>query len=88
MTALDIPSPSEADSARRRPRTPYFVCTLIGLGGLFAGVTGPLISTFVPPVVRDAIGERRTAIGAVMANDNVLRQDQIARHIGERIAER
>ena len=50
-----------------RPR-----CALVGLGGLFAGVTGPLLSTFVPPLVRDALGEHRTAIGAVMAIDNVL----------------
>jgi MFS family permease len=42
------------------------------LGGLFAGVTGPLLSTFVPPVVRDALGDHRTAIGVVMAIDNVL----------------
>jgi MFS family permease len=44
----------------------------VGLGGLFAGVTGPLLSTFVPPLVRDTIGDHRTAIGAVMAIDNVL----------------
>jgi MFS family permease len=44
----------------------------MGLGGLFAGVTGPLISTFIPPLVRDALGDHRTAIGAVMAIDNVL----------------
>jgi MFS family permease len=43
-----------------------------GWGGLFFGVTGPLVSTFVPPLVRDVLGERRTAIGAVMAIDNVL----------------
>ncbi len=53
-------------------RTPYFRCMLVGLGGLFAGVTGPLISTFVPPLVREVLGEHRTAIGAVMAIDNVL----------------
>src|SRR5262245_46453683 len=47
-------------------------CLLVGLGGLFAGVTGPLLSTFVPPLVRDALGDHRTAIGAVMAIDNVL----------------
>jgi MFS family permease len=45
---------------------------LIGLGGLFAGVTGPLLSTFIPPLVRDALGDHRTAIGAIMAIDNVL----------------
>lgn len=51
---------------------PYGVLMLIGLGGLFAGVTGPLLSTFIPPLVRDALGEQRTAIGAIMAIDNVL----------------
>ena len=52
---------------------PYRACLLIGLGGLFAGVTGPLLSTFIPPLVRDAIGaDHRTAIGAIMAIDNVL----------------
>lgn len=56
----------------RRAYTPYGVCALIGLGGLFAGVTGPLLSTFIPPLVRDALGDQRTAIGAVMAIDNVL----------------
>jgi MFS family permease len=44
----------------------------VGLGGLFAGVTGPLLSTFVPPLARDVLGEQRTAIGLVMAIDNVL----------------
>jgi MFS family permease len=51
---------------------PYGTCAIIGLGGLFAGVTGPLLSTFIPPLVRDALGEHRTAIGLVMAIDNVL----------------
>jgi MFS family permease len=45
---------------------------LVGLGGLFFGVTGPLLSTFVPILVRNALGERRTAIGGIMAIDNVL----------------
>ena len=54
------------------PRIPYLKCTLVGLGGLFAGVTGPLISTFVPPLVREVLGDHRTAIGAVMAIDNFL----------------
>ena len=53
-------------------RTPVLLCALVGLGGLFAGVTGPLLSNFVPLLVRDAIGEHRTAIGGVMAIDNVL----------------
>ena len=53
-------------------RSPYLACVIIGLGGLFAGVTGPLLSTFVPPLVRDALGDQRTLIGMVMAIDNVL----------------
>jgi maltose/moltooligosaccharide transporter len=56
----------------RSERVPYGACLLIGLGGLFAGVTGPLLSTFIPPMVRDALGDHRTAIGFVMAIDNVL----------------
>jgi MFS family permease len=56
----------------RRARAPYAICCLIGLGGLFSGVTGPLLSTFIPPLVRDVLGEHRTAIGLVMAIDNVL----------------
>src|SRR5687768_1211601 len=56
----------------RSARAPYGVCLCVGLGGLFAGVTGPLLSTFVPPLVRDALGDQRTVIGAVMAIDNVL----------------
>ena len=53
-------------------RAPYASCVYVGLGGLFAGVTGPLLSTFVPPLVRSALGDHRTAIGALMAIDNVL----------------
>jgi MFS family permease len=56
----------------RLSRTPYALCVFVGLGGLFAGVTGPLLSNFVPPLVRGALGDHRTAIGAVMAIDNVL----------------
>ena len=52
--------------------SPYTQCLLLGLGGLFAGVTGPLLSTFIPPLVRDTVGEHRVVIGAVMAIDNVL----------------
>ena len=51
---------------------PYKTCLLVGLGGLFAGVTGPLLSNFVPPLVGDVLGDNRTAIGVVMAIDNVL----------------
>jgi MFS family permease len=43
----------------------------VGLGGLLVGVTGPLISAFIP-LVRDVLGDRRTAIGVVMAIDNVM----------------
>jgi hypothetical protein len=35
----------------------------MGPGGLFSGNTGPLLSTFIPPLVRDALAEDRTAIG-------------------------
>jgi MFS family permease len=62
----------EIISAPRSSLIPYRACVLIGLGGLFAGVTGPLLSTFIPPLVRDAVGDNRTAIGAIMAIDNVL----------------
>ncbi|HET9711120.1 MAG TPA: MFS transporter, partial [Pyrinomonadaceae bacterium] len=67
---LDV-RPQNKISGRRSP-IPYRACLLIGLGGLFAGVTGPLLSTFIPPLVRDAVGDHRTAIGAIMAIDNVL----------------
>ena len=61
-------------AARSAPsaRVPYGVCLCVGLGGLFSGVTGPLLSTFIPPMVRDVLGDHRTLIGAVMAIDNVL----------------
>jgi MFS family permease len=60
------------ENASPPSRIPYAVCLCIGLGGLFSGVTGPLLSTFVPPLVQTALGDHRTAIGAVMAIDNVL----------------
>ena len=59
-------------AAPQPPRPPYGALLIVGLGGLFFGVTGPLLSAFVPLLVRDALGEHRTAIGAVMAIDNVL----------------
>jgi maltose/moltooligosaccharide transporter len=62
-------SPSAASLSHRAA---YRCCLLVGLGGLFAGVTGPLLSNYVPILVRGALGEQRTAIGAVMAIDNVL----------------
>lgn len=67
-----IVEPAEAPSPAAVRRDAYRTSLLVGLGGLFAGVTGPLLSTFVPILVRDALGEQRTAIGAVMAIDNVL----------------
>jgi MFS family permease len=72
MTALDAPTRPEASGAPGHAGAPYRALALIGLGGLFAGVTGPLLSAFIPPLVRDALGEHRAAIGAVMAVDNVL----------------
>lgn len=56
----------------RDTRTPYALCALVGLGGLFYGVTGPLVSNFLPPLVRSVVGEERTLIGAVLAFDNVI----------------
>src|SRR5687767_13474413 len=56
----------------RGTRTPYFRCALVGLGGLFFGVTGPLLSNFIPPLVRSVLGDARTLIGAVLALDNVI----------------
>ena len=52
--------------------TAYRVSLLLGLGGLVAGATGPLLSNFVPLLIENALGDNRTAIGAVMAIDNVL----------------
>jgi MFS family permease len=68
VTELSVRTQDET----RRSSIPYRVCLLIGLGGLFSGVTGPLLSTFIPPLVRDALGDHRTAIGFIMAIDNVL----------------
>jgi len=76
--ARDAVDPGDLVTVAKAPTTatfaqrPYVTCVLIGLGGLFAGVTGPLVSAFVPPLVRDALGDHRTAIGIVMAIDNVL----------------
>ena len=72
MTEIEISAQDEIGDARRRSPIPFRACVLIGLGGLFAGVTGPLLSTFIPPLVRDAVGDNRTTIGAIMAIDNVL----------------
>ena len=67
MTAFDVPAPVEAQTVRPRTKTPFAALALIGLGGLFNGVTGPLLSAFIPPLVQGALGDHRTAIGAVMA---------------------
>lgn len=72
MRELDVSTQDEISGARRRSAIPYRALVIIGLGGLFAGVTGPLLSTFIPPLVRDAVGDHRTVIGAIMAIDNVL----------------
>ena len=56
----------------RETRTPYLLCALMGLGGLFYGVTGPLLSNFIPPMVRSVVGDQRTLIGTVLALDNVI----------------
>jgi len=72
LTELDLRTQDEISVAPRRSPVPYRACLLIGLGGLFAGVTGPLLSTFIPPLVRDAVGDHRTTIGVIMAIDNVL----------------
>ena len=72
MIETNVRTQDEVSSAARRSPTPYRALLLIGLGGLFSGVTGPLLSTFIPPLVRDALGDQRTAIGAIMAIDNVL----------------
>lgn len=71
-TALPVPTATDVSGAPRAARPPYGALALIGLGGLFAGVTGPLLSTFIPPLVRDSLGDQRTLIGAIMAIDNVL----------------
>ena len=65
-------SVASAVDVRREAWRAYMTCFIVGLGGLFAGITGPLISNFVPPLVQQALGDHRTAIGAVMAIDNVL----------------
>jgi MFS family permease len=72
VTEIGVRTQDETSGTRLRSSIPYRACLLIGLGGLFAGVTGPLLSTFIPPLVRDAVGDHRTTIGAIMAIDNVL----------------
>ena len=73
-TLLQVTAPDYALAAGRSrvERVPYAACALVGLGGLFAGVTGPLVSTFLPPLVQRVLGDHPTLIGFVMALDNVL----------------
>jgi hypothetical protein len=63
LTTQEAPTINEVSGVRRSTAVPYRALALIGLGGLFAGVTGPLPSTFIPPFVRDAVGEHRALIG-------------------------
>ena len=66
LQAADLPA--EPGAAPR----PLVASLLVGLGGLAAGVTGPLLSAFVPPLVQGTLGDRSAAIGGVLAIDNVL----------------
>jgi len=72
LTARRTPPSILALQPTPQSQTPYGPLLIVGLGGLFFGVTGPLLSNFVPPLVRDALGEHRALIGTVMAIDNVL----------------
>ena len=77
MPAVDTAASAQAHAPSTvassiEARAAYVACVLLGLGGLFAGVTGPLLSNFVPLIIRDTLGNARTAIGALMAIDNVL----------------
>ena len=68
----DVSTAAGWSRARRGASSRYRVCAAIGLGGLFTGVTGPLLSAFIPLLVAGALGEHRMAIGALMALDNLL----------------
>ena len=72
MLLQEVPAVAEGGSAPRSLALRCRVCAVIGLGGLFTGITGPLLSAFVPLLVAAALGEHRIAIGAVMALDNLL----------------
>jgi MFS family permease len=72
LITLETPPAPSAPAIPPRSASRYRICAIIGLGGLFTGVTGPLLSTFIPPLVQDSLGDHRTAIGAVMALDNIL----------------
>ena len=68
----DLPAGAARSVAPRGASSRYRLCAVVGLGGLFAGVTGPLLSAFVPLLVASALGEQRMAIGVLMALDNLL----------------
>jgi MFS family permease len=55
-----------------RARAPYALVTMLGLGGLVWGATGPLVSNFVPLLAASLLGNRPATIGWVMAIDNLL----------------
>jgi MFS family permease len=55
-----------------RARAPYGLATMLGLGGLVWGATGPLVSNFVPLLAASLLGDRPATIGWVMAIDNLL----------------
>jgi MFS family permease len=68
----EAPAAAGPSGIRRSTASRYRVCAVIGLGGLFTGVTGPLLSAFIPLLVAGALGEHRMAIGGLMALDNLL----------------
>jgi MFS family permease len=71
--SIAVATPAQpAVASNRSARAPYVACLLLGLGGLFTGVTGPLLSNVVPSLIRDGLGQSRTALGGLMAIDNVL----------------
>jgi MFS family permease len=72
MSASPAPALLGPAAETRDRQTPYLLLALVGLGGLFSGITGSLVSAFIPPLVQDVLGDRRTAIGAMMTIDNVL----------------
>ena len=57
-SATELGVRSENEISGRRSPIPYRACMVIGLGGLFAGVTGPLLSTFIVVPTLYGIGWR------------------------------
>lgn len=68
----DVSADAGESFVPRHGTSRYRTCAVIGLGGLFTGITGPLVSAFVPLLVAGALGEHRMAIGGLMALDNLL----------------